>query len=521
MFGKGKVIGIYTAHRRLSLSMYKGKEIKTTWVDIPNNIINNGQIVSKNLFAAFIKETMKEKKFRGKKAYFVIGTDRVLTRNIKLPKMGDEQLRINLPYEFRDSISGELKDYLYDYELRETVDTDGDGAPDSMELLGVAISKEYYETVDEILQMAGLKLCKMVPEVCILERYLKEFPTEEERKKERCFLDIGNRAIRFQIFKDDKFKLAQVIDIGENHLFQAIAEDRNIEMELARTYVRTNYEDCVNSEVAINAYKDISIEVMKGINYYEMSDMSSRLNEVLIYGTGALIPPFIELLKERLNMNVNTFEEAFPQFTNEYFSIVSIAMGILLKDQNQGSHIKNYVDFTEIFEKRVINWKGLFCGLLVIAIFASLFGKFAVYDLMQSVNKKKAEVAQVQETLDKYNATLEAEKDLPELYYHYTWHYMTDEEKGNVNRIVPMEIIELFKNREFELNGYSLKGNELTVAITTDSVDKLVGIIEELKGTEFVDAVSVSDVQRSKTEDTENSDEIVDVQMKITMIKIK
>ena len=358
---------------------------------------------------------------------------------------------------------------------------------------------------------------KTDPQVFFL--YLRQlFEVENSYNDDEAYRIIR---IRFQIFKDNKFKLAQVIDIGENHLFQAIAEDRNIEMELARTYVRTNYEDCVNSEVAINAYKDITIEVMKGINYYEMSDMSSRLNEVLIYGTGALIPPFIELLKERLNMNVNTFEEAFPQFTNENFSIVSIAMGILLKDQNQGSHIKNYVDFTEIFEKRVINWKGLFCGLLVIAIFASLFGKFAVYDLMQSVNKKKAEVAQVQATLDKYNATLEAEKDLPELYYHYTWHYMTDEEKGNVNRIVPMEIIELFKNREFELNGYSLKGNELTVAITTDSVDKLVGIIEELKGTEFVDAVSVSDVQRSKTEDTENSDEIVDVQMKITMIKIK
>ena len=182
--------------------------------------------------------------------------------------------------------------------------------------------------------------------------------------------------------------------------------------------------------------------------------------------------------------------------------------------------LKNYIDFTEIFERRTINWIGLFIGVLVIAVFACLFGKFAVYDLIQSVEHKREEVAKRQELLDGYNETLEAQKDLPELYYHYTWHYMTDEEKSNVGRTVAMGIIELFKNREFELNGYSVKGNELTVEITTDSVDKLVGIIEELKGIDFIDAVSVSSVQRSKVDDTEKSDEIVDVQMKITMIKI-
>ena len=336
MFGKSNVIGIYTEHRRLSLSMYKGKEIKTVWVDIPDNIIKNRKIISKNLFAAFIKETMKENKFRGKKAYFVIGTDKVLTRNVQLPKMGPDQLKINLPYEFRDSINGELKDYLFDYALRPSASAkEGNESDDnSMELLAVAISKEYYETIDEIMQMAGLKLCKMVPEVCILERYLKEFPTEEERNKERCILDLGNRAIRFQIFKDGKFKLAQLIDIGENHVFQAIADDRNVDMELARTYLRTDYEECGKSEAAINAYRDISVEVLKGLNYYEMSDMSSRLNEILIYGTGALITPLVEILKERANMNVITFEKAFPQFTNEHFSIVAIAMGILLKDKS-------------------------------------------------------------------------------------------------------------------------------------------------------------------------------------------
>lgn len=185
------------------------------------------------------------------------------------------------------------------------------------------------------------------------------------------------------------------------------------------------------------------------------------------------------------------------------------------------SQLKTYIDFTEIFEKRTINWKGLFIGILVIAICSSLFGKFAVYDLMRSVDHKRAEVTERQELLNNYNATIKAEKKIPSLYHHYTWNFMTDEEKENILRAKAMKVVELFGDKDFELSGYSVKGNNLTLSITTDSMDKLVSIIEELKEIEYIDAVSVDNVLRNKGTDSENAGEIVDVQMRITMIKEK
>ena len=44
-------IGIYTAHGRLTLAMIKGKDFKSVSVDIPENIVSRGEIISKNLYA--------------------------------------------------------------------------------------------------------------------------------------------------------------------------------------------------------------------------------------------------------------------------------------------------------------------------------------------------------------------------------------------------------------------------------------------------------------------------------------
>lgn len=327
-------VGIFASHGRLALTVLKGKEFKSVCVDIPNDIVaSRGGIVSRNLFAAFIKDNMKKNGIKAKNAAFVIDSDQIFIRHVRMPKMNDEQIRYNIPFEFRDSIRGELKDYMYDYAFRPAIEGEKAEGDDSIELLAVAIPVEYYEEITEVVNKAGLKLIKAVPEIAVIERLLREFPTEEERNAERCFLDIGNHASRIQVFKNGRYKLAQLIDIGMYQVAQALADNMNIEFELARTYLKTQYEGCDRSEVAMNAYKDISVEILKGFNYYEMSDMSSRLNEVVLYGTGAMVDSLVDLLKERISMHVITMNEAFPQYAKDgMFNVLAASTGVLLED---------------------------------------------------------------------------------------------------------------------------------------------------------------------------------------------
>ena len=59
--------------------------------------------------------------------------------------------------------------------------------------------------------------------------------------------------------------------------------------------------------------------------------MSSRLNDVVIYGGGAKIGPLVDILKDRIKMNVMTLGESFPEYDQgEDFDITSAAVGALI-----------------------------------------------------------------------------------------------------------------------------------------------------------------------------------------------
>ena len=205
------VLGVYAYNGKLAFALKSGKKIKTAWVDVPENIVKDEKLISRNLFAEFIKDTIKANGLKAKKASYVIGSDKVLIRDITVPKMNDEQLKFNLPFEFRDYIRGELKEYMFDYAWRPPLPGE-EADENSLKLLAVALPVSYFEELTDVFKALGMKVVRAVPDVCVLERLLQEYPTDEEKNAERCFLEINEKELRMQVFKNGRFKLAHVMD---------------------------------------------------------------------------------------------------------------------------------------------------------------------------------------------------------------------------------------------------------------------------------------------------------------------
>jgi len=503
------VVGVYVAHGRLTLAMFKGKNLSTAWVDIPENVAQSSEIISKNLFAQFIKDTMKENGMKAKKAVFIIGSEKVLIREINMPKMNDEQLKVNLPYEFRDYIKGELKDYLYDYTVRN-INTDDQGNDTTMDLLAVAIPLEYYNTLADILSVAGLKLIKTVPELYVIENLIKLYD-EEERKKERCFLDIGNHTIRMQIYKNGKYKLSHVIDIGEKYIIRAIADSMNVDMELAKTYLRTRFQECDRNENVINAYKDVSLEVLKGFNFYEMSDMTSRLGDVVVYGAGALIEPLIALLKERLNMNVKTMAESFPEYDHDGdLNITGISVGSLLslddKKDLSGSGIDYDINFGKQKEKKKSNIGAVLCAIAAVILVFLLAAKFLVIDRFSSLARAQKNVTDLEAQIEAGNKFINSGDELAEEFYHYTWTDMTAEEKDRISRKDVAELVKFINSGKASVKQIFLSENVLTVDITTDTLQSVSELSESLDKQKIVESVRVENASKLEKDGYEKTD---------------
>ena len=112
------ILGIDIGTDQLKLALVKGKTVlKTAVAEMPENLLKEGRVTSRETMGELIRTTMKENGIRANRAALALPGDVVFIKNVEVPPMSAEQLQYNLPFEFKDYITGELKDYVFDYAV--------------------------------------------------------------------------------------------------------------------------------------------------------------------------------------------------------------------------------------------------------------------------------------------------------------------------------------------------------------------------------------------------------------------
>ena len=158
-----KYLGIDVEDRFLKLVVMKdGKVLKTCLEVMPDNIVMGGRIAAFHALSDYLRDTVRRNKIRVKDVAFALPSETYYIRRVKLPKMTAAQLQINLPYEFHDYLQDDTDQYVFDYSVLSVDEK-------SMELLIAALSKRQVEQYKEMCKRAGLRLCKLVPDVLAIQ----------------------------------------------------------------------------------------------------------------------------------------------------------------------------------------------------------------------------------------------------------------------------------------------------------------------------------------------------------------
>ena len=183
-----KYLGIDIEDRFLKLVVMKdGKVLKTCLEVMPDNIVMGGRIAAFHALSDYLRDTVRRNKIRVKDAAFALPSETYYIRRVKLPKMTTAQLQINLPYEFHDYLQDDTDQYVFDYSVLSVDEK-------SMELLIAALSKRQVEQYKEMCKRAGLRLCKLVPDVLAIQEivlpsenpaaYRKRLAAQEKSRSE-------------------------------------------------------------------------------------------------------------------------------------------------------------------------------------------------------------------------------------------------------------------------------------------------------------------------------------------------
>ncbi len=321
-----KILGVDIGYDTLKLALVSGRQVKKTAIaSMPGRMVRDGRLVSPEAMGEFLAQTMKQNGIRCSRAAVVFSQEAVIVRNVALPLMTEDQLALNLPYEFRDYIIGELKDHVFDYAVKgdavpaakgaaKSAAADGPSGGEVMELLAVAAPASLLEETRLMLRKAGLKLIRAAPDICAFTGLIHAMdPAKKPESGEYCFLDLGYTSIRMHFFKGDRYEVSRVLDPGLSAVEKAIAEAYHVDEHLAHTYMVSNYDDCQRREVCEEAFDSIAAELAQTLSFYRFRNPDSSLADIWLCGGGAHAAPMAEAAARLLEgMKVHAAEELIP-----------------------------------------------------------------------------------------------------------------------------------------------------------------------------------------------------------------
>ena len=332
------VLGIDVGYDSLKLALVKGRQVKkTAVVPMPNSLIRAGRVVSVETMGDLLRTAMKQNGLRCDRAALALPNETVFIRNVTMPIMTEDQLKYNLPFEFRDYITDELKGYVFDYAMigvkqaeESSEAEESELAGGAMELMAVAAPKSLLDESREYLHKAGMKLVKAAPTVSCFINLIRKSGAPADT--EYCILDLGYQAIRMYMFRGDRHIVTRVLEIGMSSLDRVLAEQYGVDEHLAHTYLLGNYEGCQNGENCRNAYGNITVELMRALNFYRFSNPDSHLDDIWVCGGGAMIQPLLNVLAETTDMKLHSAAELLPgkQAVEQDYALLQ-AIGIALE----------------------------------------------------------------------------------------------------------------------------------------------------------------------------------------------
>ena len=326
---KKPTLGIDIGIDRLKMALVDNGVVRdAVSVKMPDNLLRQGRVVSTETMGDLISRTLKENGIRATNAAIVIPNESVYIKNVKMPMMTTDQLVFNLPFEFNDYITGEIKDYVFDYavlpndEKPAEADVAAEGgaeaekeaeAEETLNLMAVGAEREVIDEATEILRKAGLKIVKAAPAISAYISLIRvQMESLKQYTDEFCILDLGHEATRMYMFKEDRYEATRVIEVGLNSLENVIADLYNVDHHLAHTYMQSNFENCLDREVCRESYDNIAVELMRAMNFYRFSNPNSQLSDMWLCGGGAAINPLAQAIGEMLDMRLHTATELVP-----------------------------------------------------------------------------------------------------------------------------------------------------------------------------------------------------------------
>ena len=333
-------------------------------VPLPPGAVSRGEVVDENAVGVALKKLWSEGGFKSKQVVLGMGNQRVLVRDLSVPKMSLKRIRESLPFQVQSMLQIPPADSLLDfYPISESTGEHG------AMINGLLVAAEKSAILGNILaaERAGLTPLEVDLIPFALNRLLL---TRSNIKGTVALIDVGGNTTSIIISCDGIPWFVRIVPTGGEDLTQALKSGLEIETdqaeELKRTlqvgvHAATNDDsassnspctcdrcvaDGVNAEDprAANIVQTVTNELLGSlrntVNYFNNTRPQDPVGQILLTGGGARLAGFTDALAEMTHLSV-TEADPFAAITptrrlkskkmEESRSSMAVALGLALR----------------------------------------------------------------------------------------------------------------------------------------------------------------------------------------------
>jgi len=290
-------------------------------VPLPEGAVSSGEVMEPNTVAAALKQLWSAGGFKTRNVVLGVGNQRVLARDLSVPKMSLKRIRESLPFEVQDMLPVPVAEALLDfYPISESTDETGAVVNG---LLIAAVKAAVLGNV-RATELAGLTTIDVDLIPFALSRVLV---TRPKLPGTVALVDIGANTTSVVIAKEGVPQFVRIIPTGGDDLTQALlsgletdaADAESIKRRLGLAPRSKGAEAEAATEIIYQVASEQLGSLRNTINYYVNSRPHDPVQQIVLSGGGALLQGLSEALAEMTRL---------PVATGDPFSTITVSKAL-------------------------------------------------------------------------------------------------------------------------------------------------------------------------------------------------
>ncbi|WP_026475854.1 type IV pilus assembly protein PilM [Alkaliphilus transvaalensis] len=277
-------------------------------IPTPQNVFQDGEIIDIQTLKKAISHELNRRNIKTNKVIYSLQSTTVITREVDLPSVREEELENMLQFEVQQFFPTALDEYVIQYKVLKNIEED----EKKTRLLVAALPKLIVENYMELSKSLNLRPIALdIHSNSISKLFMKGLKIDQQDYKD-CTLavvDLGYQGININIIKDGILEFSRLLPFGGKDIDMTLINTLNLNPEEAderKKSIRTNpIENETLEALILSCIEGWAEEIQRIFKYHTSRSLGNKIDQISLMGGHSNLKDIARVIEDYFNISTS------------------------------------------------------------------------------------------------------------------------------------------------------------------------------------------------------------------------